>query len=105
MTAELPFEKALEKLEKIVSDLESGEVPLEEALKKYEEGVKLSRLCQGKLSQAEKKIEMLSRGLDGTLTKVPFEPSEGDEDVPEPRKPATRKTKALSDNEAREDLL
>ncbi len=105
MTAELPFEKALEKLEKIVADLESGEIPLEEALKKYEEGVKLSRLCQGKLSQAEKKIEMLSRGLDGTLTKVPFELSEDEETASAARKPSTRKAKTSSDNEGEEDLL
>jgi exodeoxyribonuclease VII small subunit len=67
MESELKFEKALEKLEKIVKDLEAGNIPLEEALKKYEEGVKLSRLCTEKLTQAETKIEQLTRVLNGAL--------------------------------------
>lgn len=79
MTQEIAFEKAIEKLEKIVADLESGEVSLEEALKKYEEGVRLSQVCQERLSQAEKKIEILTRGLDGSLVKKDFE---GEEDLP-----------------------
>ena len=72
-TAELKFEKALEKLEKIVEDLESGNLPLDEALKQYEEGVKLSRNCSEKLSQAEKKIQILTKSLDGTFKREPFE--------------------------------
>ncbi len=62
---ELKFEKALERLEKIVEDLEGGNIPLEEALKKYEEGVKLCRVCTQKLSQAETKIETLTKALNG----------------------------------------
>ncbi len=63
---ELKFEKALERLEKIVEDLESGNIPLEDALKKYEEGVKLCRICTQKLSQAETKIETLTKSLNGS---------------------------------------
>lgn len=74
MTDEIKFEKALEKLEKIVADLEAGNIPLEDALKKYEEGVGLSRLCQKKLAQAEKKIEILNRALE----KEPFELEEAE---------------------------
>lgn len=73
MTEELKFEKALERLEKIVEELESGNIPLEEALKRYEEGVKLSRTCSEKLTQAEKKIEVLTKSLNGTLKREPFE--------------------------------
>ena len=76
MTEEIKFEKALEKLEKIVEDLESGNVDLEEALKKYEEGVKLSGICQKRLAQAEKKIEILTRGLDGSLKREPLTPAD-----------------------------
>lgn len=72
MTEEIKFEKALDRLEKIVEELESGNISLEDALKKYEEGVKLSRICQTKLEQAEKKIEVLTRSLDGGFTKEPF---------------------------------
>ncbi len=70
---DIKFEKVVERLEKIVEFLESGEIPLDEALKKYEEGVKLSRLCSQKLSQAEKKIEILTRTLNGSLKAEPFE--------------------------------
>lgn len=87
MSEEIKFEKALERLEKIVEDLEAGNIPLEDALKKYEEGVKLSALCQKRLSQAEKKIEVLTRSLDGSLHKEPFDPEENEEAPP-------RKTKA-----------
>lgn len=70
---ELKFEKALERLEKIVEDLESGNMPLEDALKKYEEGVKLSRLLNQKLTQAESKIEVLTRTLNGALEAEPLD--------------------------------
>lgn len=78
MSEELKFEKALERLEKIVEELEAGNIPLEEALKKYEEGVRLSRACSEKLTQAEKKIQVLTRALDGGLKREDFE-SEGEE--------------------------
>ncbi|MBI4357774.1 MAG: exodeoxyribonuclease VII small subunit [Candidatus Omnitrophica bacterium] len=76
MESELKFEKALERLEKIVEDLENGNMPLEDALKKYEEGVKLSRLCTQKISQAESKIETLTRALNDSL-ESPSPDSEG----------------------------
>jgi len=59
------FEKALEKLEKIVETLDSGELPLEKALEKFEEGMALSRLCEQKLEEIEKKITVLSRNARG----------------------------------------
>lgn len=63
---EQTFETALERLEQIVAQLESGDVPLEEAMTLYEEGVRLSTLCQTKLSAAEKKMDEILE-LDGTL--------------------------------------
>ena len=97
MTEEIKFEKALERLEKIVEDLEAGNVSLEEALKKYEEGVKLSVLCQKRLSEAEKKIEVLMKTLGGSFKKEPFEADEDDE---RPRSSPARKTKAkIEDDE------
>lgn len=70
---EIKFEKALERLEKLVEELESGNIPLEEALKKYEEGVKLSRVLSEKLTSAEKKIQVLSKALDGSFKREDFE--------------------------------
>jgi exodeoxyribonuclease VII small subunit len=54
------FEKNMERLEKIVRELERGDLPLEKALKLYEEGVTLSRRCESMLDKAELKIEKLS---------------------------------------------
>ena len=73
--AEVKFEEALKKLEKIVSDLENGDIPLEESMSKYEAGVKLVRLCQKKLNEAKKKIEILVKTKDGKVKLEPFEES------------------------------
>ncbi len=69
------FEDALTKLEKIVSKLEDGEISLEESLKLFEEGIRLSRLCNQKLDEAEKKVEILLKDKDGSLRAYPFDPS------------------------------
>jgi exodeoxyribonuclease VII small subunit len=61
------FEDALKRLEEIVTRLERGELPLEESLALYEEGIKLSRLCHGKLEEAEAKIELLMKDAQGRL--------------------------------------
>ncbi|MBN3037865.1 MAG: exodeoxyribonuclease VII small subunit [Candidatus Omnitrophica bacterium] len=69
--ADIKFEEALKKLEKIVTELESGKLSLDESLKKYEEGVKLSRLCHKTLQTAQKKVQVLTKKSDGWETK-PF---------------------------------
>ena len=53
------FEASLQELEKIVRRLEDGDLPLEESLKLFEDGVRLSRECQERLNQAERRIEIL----------------------------------------------
>ncbi len=73
------FEEALQNLEKIVEELEEGNLPLEETLKRFEEGIKLARLCEKKLKQAQKKVSMLTRDEQGDLKEVPFaEPQESE---------------------------
>jgi exodeoxyribonuclease VII small subunit len=59
------FEAGLQALEKIVRELERGDLPLEESLKLFEEGVRLSRECQERLNQAERRIEVLLRDGEG----------------------------------------
>lgn len=68
---ELTFEQALERLELIVEELESGEVPLEIAIDLFQEGMKLANRCQIKLNAVENKIEALIE-KDGELIKKPF---------------------------------
>jgi exodeoxyribonuclease VII small subunit len=69
------FEDALNKLEKIVSKLEEGNISLEESLKLFEEGIRLSRFCNQRLEEAEKRVEILVKGRDGNLKAQPFDPS------------------------------
>src|SRR5215213_3998451 len=59
------FETQLAALEKVVRELERGDLPLEESLKLFEEGVRLSRECQERLNQAERRIEVLLRDSEG----------------------------------------
>jgi len=61
------FEQALQQLEQIVQKLEKGELPLEESLALYEDGIRLSRLCHGKLEEAEGKIAMLLKDARGEV--------------------------------------
>lgn len=75
----LKFESALEKLEKIVEEMESGDLPLDEILKKYEEGSNLVRYCARKLTEAEKRIEILMKNKEGELEARPFEEEHEDE--------------------------
>ena len=72
-TAKLSFETALTKLEAIVDSMEQGEVPLAELLAKYEEGSKLLRVCEGRLKEAELKIEQLKKQKDGSVAFEKFE--------------------------------
>jgi exodeoxyribonuclease VII small subunit len=67
------FESSLEQLELIVRELEQGELPLERSLELFEQGVKLSRECQERLSQAERRIEILMRDNQGRPAVRPFE--------------------------------
>ncbi len=60
---EIDFEKAMNQLEEIVEQLESGDTALEDSLKLYEKGMNLSKTCQDKLSQAERKVYILKSGV------------------------------------------
>lgn len=62
------FESSLGKLEEIVTQLEAGEMSLEKSLKLFEDGVKLSRECQERLDQAERRIEILLKDKNGNPT-------------------------------------
>jgi exodeoxyribonuclease VII small subunit len=75
------FEASLEALEQIVRQLESGDLPLEKSLELFEQGIRLSRECQERLSQAERRIEILLRDNQGRPVVSAFtEPAENDAD-------------------------
>ncbi len=68
----LTYEGAVKRVEQIVRELEDGELPLEKALEKFEEGVGLSRLCNEKLDETEKKITILLKDSKGEVFEKPF---------------------------------
>jgi exodeoxyribonuclease VII small subunit len=72
------FESSLEALEQIVRQLESGDLPLEKSLELFEQGIRLSRECQERLSQAERRIEVLLRDNQGRTVVTSFTPPQSD---------------------------
>lgn len=76
MTRKGRFEEALNKLEKIVSKLENGDISLEESLKLFEEGIRLSRFCNQKLDEVEKRVEILLKNKDGEIRPQRFDQTE-----------------------------
>ena len=78
------FEDALNKLEKVVSKLEEGDIPLEDSLKLFEEGIRLSRFCNQKLDEAEKRVEILMKDKEGNLRPQLFESSGDSENTVQP---------------------
>ncbi len=83
------FEAAIERLERIVKELEDGDRPLEESLRLFEEGIRLTRTCAAKLEEAQRRIDLLTRSGEGDLKLVPFEANdeEGDTDAEDPEGP------------------
>jgi exodeoxyribonuclease VII small subunit len=72
------FEKAFAELEQIVKRLESEELPLDESLELFEKGIRLSRFCNQKLEEVEKKIELILADSKGQPKSEPFEPEDED---------------------------
>ncbi|MGM0438577.1 MAG: exodeoxyribonuclease VII small subunit [Bacillota bacterium] len=74
---DIEFEKALEKLEKIVEKLESGDLSLSESLDNFSEGVELIKYCRNELNKAEKKVETVLKDNEGEFGDiVPFDEEE-----------------------------
>ena len=67
-----PFETSLEKLEKLVEQMEDGDLTLEDSLKNFEEGIRLTRECQQALAAAEQQVKLLIEE-NGQVTASDFE--------------------------------
>lgn len=81
------FETAMDRLEAIVEQMESGKLPLEELIVRYEEGMNMVKVCQERLTAAEQKIEIIARDNAGQAVVKPFEPeSAGNAPAPEPER-------------------
>jgi len=96
--SETTFESALERLEQIVEEMEGDKLPLEELLGRYEEGTRLVKICQERLSSAEKRIELITKNAAGSAELAPFDPSSAPVEMTAPspasssRAAAARKT-------------
>jgi len=69
--ASLSFEDALSELEQIVRRLETGTAKLDESIAAYERGAALKRHCEGKLREAQARVERIVVGADGSLATEP----------------------------------
>ena len=74
-TPELNFEAAMDRLEAIVDQMESGKMQLEELIVRYEEGMKLVKTCQERLASAEQRIEIITRNHAGKPVVQRFDPN------------------------------
>jgi exodeoxyribonuclease VII small subunit len=82
--APLHFEGAMDRLEEIVEQMESGKMMLEELIVRYEEGMKLVKICQERLASAEQRIEIITRNNAGKPVVKNFEPAT-EKETPPPR--------------------
>ncbi|MGF1762974.1 exodeoxyribonuclease VII small subunit [Aliivibrio kagoshimensis] len=73
----MTFEAALDELDTLVNQLESGDLALEDALQKFERGVTLARAGQQKLTQAEQRVEILLQA-DDESSLTPFDANQDD---------------------------
>ncbi len=73
-TKDKRFDQGMAELEAIVARLESGELPLEEALAAFEAGVALVRNLNQRLSEAEARVDVLTRDANGKLQLQPMDP-------------------------------
>ena len=74
--AEKSFEEAMQRLEEITQNLESGDLSLEDSIDVFEEGMKLAKFCSKKLEEAEKKVTKLVKEGEGKFSQQPLEVQE-----------------------------
>ena len=68
----MKLEDAMRRLDEVVLALDNDTVELEQSMKLYEEGVRLVRICNEKLSEAERTVRILKMNKDGEITEEPF---------------------------------
>ncbi len=78
---DIKLEDAMKRLEEIVKELSEDKGDLDNSLKLYEEGVKLSRICNEKLTLAERKIKAIKINSDGEVTEEDFLPEKENTEI------------------------
>ena len=69
---ELPFERAIDRIEELVARMEAERLPLDELIKAYDEGTRLLDVCRQRLDDAQRRVEVISQRTDGTGILTPF---------------------------------
>ena len=95
-TEPLNFEAAMDRLEAIVDQMESGKMMLEELIVRYEEGMKLVKICQERLASAEQRIEIITRNNTGKPVVKNFEPVAEKEPTARPEEKGANKNDDVS---------
>ncbi|MCA1963482.1 MAG: exodeoxyribonuclease VII small subunit [Prosthecobacter sp.] len=90
---ELTFEEAISRLDEVVAGIETDGIPLEEMVSGYEEGMKLLKTCERLLSGAQRRVEMVTRDLEGRADLAEFQPAAPTSPA-EPKPPAAPRRKA-----------
>ena len=93
---QLNFEGAMDRLEEIVEQMESGKMMLEELIVRYEEGMKLVKICQERLTSAEQRIEIITRNNAGKPVVKNFEPAAEKEPAARPEEIGANKNDDVS---------
>ena len=70
---EMAFEDALDALEKIVAEIETGELSLADLMAKYSEGIRLSDVCMTSLKRAEETMDLLVTDTANGITEEPLQ--------------------------------
>lgn len=73
---ELNFEEAMNRLKEISEQMENNDIGLEESMQLFKEGMELSKYCNQKLDEAERKIHVLTKGIDDKVGEENFIPEE-----------------------------
>ncbi|MDF2672706.1 MAG: xseB [Clostridiales bacterium] len=72
----IKFEEAIKRLEEIVEEMEGKDLQLEKSIKLFQEGMELAAFCNGKLEEAEKKVNVVMKNTQGKFTEEKFNPEE-----------------------------
>jgi exodeoxyribonuclease VII small subunit len=73
---EKTFEEAMDRLEQIVSEIESDGLGLERQFELFQEGMALARFCDGKLTDVQKSVEVVLKESASEWKTAPFETAE-----------------------------
>ncbi len=66
------FEESIQELENIIQRMSSGDQPLEKSISEFERGIQITRECQKMLKEAEQRVELLTKSIDGESDVQPF---------------------------------